>query len=269
MFYVYLIISVLTALVQGLIGEFSLWLLVTALSTFISLYLLSFALLLIPIFFINLNSPPEKFSGYFRFLIKELLPIVVFLAGVRIETKGLQKVEKGKKIFFVCNHQHDFDPVIMLNLFPDNNIAPIGKKEICTEKRYIAKAMHKLGGLFIDRENNRKAAETIVNAAKILKEKKNSVLLFPEGYTSRTCELLPFRNGAFKVAYKAQADIAVCVINNTRQIPKNILRRKTVVKFNVLEVLAYEDYKDLSTVELGDKLYEKMNNELQVLRKNP
>ena len=269
MLYLYLIISILTALVQGLLGEFSLWLILTALSTFLGLYVLSFALLLIPIFFINFNSPPEKYSGYFRFLLKELLPIIIFFAGVKIEAKGLEKIENGKKMFFICNHQHDFDPAIILKIFPDNNISPIGKKEICTEKTYIAKFMHKLGGLFIDRENNRKAAETIVNASKILKEKKNSILLFPEGYTSKTCELLPFRNGAFKVAYKAQSDIAVCVINNTQQITKNILRRQTVVNFRVLEVLSYEDYKDLSTVELGDKLHAKMKNELENQRKNP
>ena len=93
-----------------------------------------------------------------------------------------------------------------------------------------------------------------------------SVGLFPEGYTSKTCELLPFRNGAFKVAYRAEAPIAVCVINNTRSIPKELFWRRTEIKLNVLEVIPYEDYKDMHTVELGDKIHDMMLSELEKLR---
>jgi 1-acyl-sn-glycerol-3-phosphate acyltransferase len=225
-------------------------------------------LLFIPLLLVSLKSQPEKHSKYFRFWIKELLPVIVFVLGVKIEVSGLEKVDKSQKLFFICNHQHDFDPAILLNLFPDNWIAPIGKKDILTEKPFIAKVMHKLDGLFIDRENDRKAVETIVAASKKLKQKKVSILIFPEGYTSKTCELLPFRNGAFKIAYKAQAPIAVCVLNNTQQITKNMFRRKTVVNFKVIDVLKYEDYKDLSTVELGEKLHIQMKNELENLKKS-
>ncbi len=268
MFYFYLIISLSAAVTQGFLWGASWWLIVTAVSTFVSLYIVSFALLFIPLLLVSLKSKPEKYSGYFRFWIKELLPIIVFALGVKVEVSGLEKVKREEKLFFICNHQHDFDPAIILNLFPDNWISPIGKKDILTEKPFIAKVMHKLDGLFIDRENDRKAVETIVTAAKKLKQKKVSILIFPEGYTSKTCELLPFRNGALKIAYKSAAPIAVCVLNNTQQITKNMFRRKTVVNFKVIDVLEYEDYKDLSTVELGEKLHERMKNELDNLKKS-
>ena len=268
MFYFYLIISLSVAVTQGFLWGVSWWLIVTAVSTFASLYIVSFALLFVPLLFVSLKSKPEKHSKYFRFWIKELLPIIVFALGVKVEVSGLEKVEREEKLFFICNHQHDFDPAVILYLFPDSWIAPIGKKDILTEKPFIAKVMHKLDGLFIDRENDRKAVETIVTAAKKLKQKKVSILIFLEGYTSKTCELLPFRNGAFKIAYKSAAPIAVCVLNNTQQITKNMFRRKTVVNFKVIDVLEYEDYKDLSTGELGEKLHERMKNELDNLKKS-
>ena len=116
------------------------------------------------------------------------------------------------------------------------------------------------------RENDRAAAKTIIEASRLLKSGKVSVGLFPEGYTSKTCELLPFRNGAFKVAYRAEAPIAVCVINNTRSIPKELFWRRTEIKLNVLEVIPYENYKDMHTVELGDKIHDMMQTELKRLR---
>ena len=98
----------------------------------------------------------------------------------------------------------------------------MGKKDIIKKLPLIAKAMQKLYGLFIDRENDREAAKTIIEAIRTLKEQKASIGLFPEGYTSKTCELLPFRNGSFKIALKSKSPIVVCVLNNTRTLPKRI-----------------------------------------------
>ena len=68
------------------------------------------------------------------------------------------------------------------------------------------------------------------------------------------------------MAYRAEAPIAVCVINNTRSIPKELFWRRTEIKLNVLEVIPYEDYKDMPTVELGDKIHDMMQTELKRLR---
>ena len=92
--------------------------------------------------------------------------------------------------------------------------------------------------------------------------------LFPEGYTNKPCwPLLPFRNGAFKIAYRGDAPIAVCVINNTRSIPKRMFLRKTVVDLQVIEVIEPEEFKPLHTVELGDRIHARMEETLKGLRK--
>ena len=68
------------------------------------------------------------------------------------------------------------------------------------------------------------------------------------------------------MAYRAEAPIAVCVINNTRSIPNELFWRRTEIKLNVLEVIPYGGYKDMHTVELGDKIHDMMLSELEKLR---
>lgn len=269
MIYFFMIISaVLPVALKIFLGGFSWWLVpIIAVGIFAILFILSLAVLLISFALIDTKSPPERGSRYFRFMINSLLPTVLFLARVKVNAEGVEKVPENARLFFICNHQHDLDPVIFFYLFPTNKLSFIGKKEIYTEMPYIGKIMHKLNCLPIDRENNREAVKTIISAVKILKEEKASVALFPEGYTSRTSELLPFRNGAFKIAYKANVPIAVCVLNNTRSIPKNIFRRKTVVDFKVLDLLTPEQFSSMSTVELGDKLHTQMKQTIDEMRK--
>jgi 1-acyl-sn-glycerol-3-phosphate acyltransferase len=177
--------------------------------------------------------------------------------------QGIEKLPENTRMLFVCNHQHDFDPVIIYSVFPDAEIGFIGKKEIYKTMPFIARAMHRLNSLPIDRENNREAAKTIVKAIKIIQDDKASIALFPEGYVSKSCELLPFRNGSLKIAMKAQVPIAVCVINNTRSIVKNMFRRRTDIYLDILEVIDAEAVETGSTAELGDRVHALMENNLK------
>lgn len=272
MIYVYLIVS--AALIPLLNNFFDIlqesysWWLVPLLfigffTGFIILQLLAFVFTIITA---NHEKETDAWDKPFRFLLKHSLPIIVFFARVKINASGAEKLPKDGRMLFVCNHQHDFDPVIMLSVFPDAKIGFIGKKEIYVTMPFVAKAMHRLHGLPIDRENDREAAKTIIKAIKTIKEDKASIALFPEGYVSKSCELLPFRNGSLKIALKTGVPIAVCVINNTRSIPENIFRRKTEIEFRLLDVIYPEQYEGMNTAELGDIIHKQMENALKEIR---
>ncbi len=214
----------------------------------------------------NVKKERKRSSTVFRAMAKISLPIIAAAARVKIHAEGTEKLPTDTRFMMVCNHQHDFDPVIMYLTFPDAKLAFIGKKEIYTTMPFIAKAMHKLDCMPIDRENDRQAALTIIKAIKTIKEDRASIAIFPEGYTSVSCELLPFRNGCFKIATKSGCPIAVCTINNTREIPKNIFRRKTVVEFRLLDVIYPEEFKDMNTAEIGNKIHKIMQESLEELK---
>lgn len=273
MLYAYLVISaalipILNNFFNILKQPYSWWLVpVLLVAFFVSLLLIQFAVFVLMIIFTNREKSPDKTVKIFRFLVKNSLPVIIWLARVKINFEAKVELPQDSRMLFICNHQHDFDPIIMYSVFPDSEIGFIGKKEIYKTRPFISRAMHRLYSLPIDRENDRAAAKTIINAIKIIKEDKASIAIFPEGYVSKSCELLPFRNGSFKIAMKANVPIAVCVIDNTRQIPKNMFRRKTEVTFKLIDVVYPEDYSGLTTTELGDKIHEKMELELSNLRK--
>jgi len=224
----------------------------------VALIALHFLVVVLSVQFVNTEKPAERFSGYYRKAISLTLPMFFKLAGVRIHTSGLDKVPENTRFLFVCNHIDNFDPVVIMSVLPEAQLGFIGKKDIYEKMRFVSKAMHKLHGLPIDRENNREAAKTIIKAVRLIKDDVVSVGIFPEGYASQSGELLPMRNGAFKIAYKAEVPIVVSAISGTKKIVKNMFRRGTDVYFDVLEVIPYEEFRDLHSVELGEKVSEIM-----------
>lgn len=268
----YLILSAVVLLIadrfSGLFRQSNAWWLVPLLyiGIFIAFILLQLLVFVFTILFTDMKKEP-KAENFFRFIVRHTLPILIFLARVRIGTEGCDKIPEDKNMLFVCNHQHDFDPVIIFSAFPMKKISFIGKKDILEEMPFVSKAMHLLSCLFIDRENNREAAKTVIHAINYLKEGDRSIGLFPEGYTSKTGDLQPLRNGSLKIALKSKVKIAVCVVDNMRAIPKNIGRRKTVIKFRLVDVITPHVYENMTTAELGNLIHSKMETALADMRK--
>ena len=225
----------------------------------ITLILLHLAVLTVSILMVDLNKPACD-TNFFRALVNGFLKLAFPVLRVKINATGLEKIPTDEPFLLVSNHIHDLDPAVIYYAVPDARLAFIAKKEVRDLFPFVYKALHKLSGLPIDRENNREAAKTIINATKLLKEKTNSVAVFPEGYVSLSGELLPIRNGALKMATKSQCKIVVCTLWGTKDIPKNLLKRKTEIYFDVLEVLDTAD--NQHTAELGEKIHNLMSQNL-------
>lgn len=271
MFYVYLVASaalipILDNFFEILRHSYSWWLVpLLFVAFFLGFAILHILITVLWILTIRTDRPVKQRPAFRRW-INLTVPLLMKLVRVKVNAKGVDKVPQNGRMLFVCNHQHDFDPVMMLSVFPDYDIGFIGKKEIYKTMPLIGKAMHGLCCLPIDRENNREAAKTIIEAVHILKEGKASIGLFPEGYVSKSCELLPFRNGSLKIACKAKAPIVVCVLNNTRAIPKRMFLRHTDIEFRVLSVITPDKYEGMTTVELGDIIHAQMKTALDEIR---
>ena len=114
----------------------------------------------------------------------------------------------------------------------------------------------------IDRENPRNALKTILKAAELLKKDEVSIGVYPEGTRSKECKLLPFHNGVFKIAQKANADIVVLAVSGTEQIHKNYPFHHTDVYLDVLEVLSADTVKSSKTDALGERIRAELENHL-------
>ena len=269
MFYVYLVASaalipILDNFFEILRHSYSWWLVPLLFAGFfLGLVIIHILFTVAWILTIRTDRPVKKRPA-FRKWINLTVPLLMKLVRVSVNASGTEKVPEDGRFLFVCNHQHDLDPVMMLSVFPDYDIGFIGKKEIYKTMPIIGKAMHGLCGLPIDRENNREAAKTIINATHLIKNKTNSVAVFPEGYVSKSGELLPIRNGSLKIATKAQCEIVVCTIWGTKDIPKNLLRRKTDIYFDVLSVI--DTAQNNQTSDLGEQIHTLMEENLNKVK---
>lgn len=219
---------------------------------FLGLVLLFLLVLVVSCLFVDPKKLVEKPSPYFRFLLNQFSRLAFDLGGVRVHVTGLDKVPRKGRFLLISNHLFAFDPIVFYYAMPWAELAFISKTENFS-LYIVAQVMRKILCLPLDRNNDREALKAILKAIQFIKEDKASIAVFPEGGTSKSALLQPFRNGAFKIAQKANVPIVVCALSNTKAILKNMFRRRTDVHLDVLDVIPAETVASLkTTVEIGD-----------------
>ena len=225
----------------------------------IVLYILGglLALLILYVLFLGicalLVSPDktyEKNSPFYRFLLESATAVAIKLLRIRIHVSGMEKIPKDETVLFVSNHRSNFDPLITWHALKKWKIAFVSKPENF-KVPFFGRIIRKCCFLPIDRENPRKAIVTINKAAKLLKKQEVSIGIYPEGTRSKTCQLLPFHNGVFKIAQKAEAPIVVLCVTGTEKISKRTPFRRTDVYLDVLEVFSAQGIKEIKTEMIG------------------
>ena len=215
------------------------------------------ALLILYVLFLSicalLVSPDktyEKNSPFYRFLLESATAVAIKLLRIRVHISGIEKIPKDEKVLFVSNHRSNFDPLITWNALKKWKIAFVSKPENF-KVPYFGRIIRKCCFLPIDRENPRKAIVTINKAAKLLKKQEVSVGIYPEGTRSKSCQLLPFHNGVFKIAQKAETPIVVLCVTGTEKIAKRTPFKPTDVYLDVLDVLPTQGVKETKTEKIG------------------
>lgn len=236
------------------LGVLSLWKpVLTAMGLFAALVLAFVILVVVSAAVVDRSKPSQRYSAYYRWLAQEIISLGLVFSRVHVHGTGVQNVPKQGRYLLVVNHLFNLDPAVCLQVLKHERLAFVSKKE--NEKiPIVGQVMHKILCLSIDRENDRAALKTIVKASQYLKEDKTSIAIFPEGYVSKTGVLQPFRNGAFKIAQKAQVPVVVGVLTNTKAILKNMFRRRCDVYFDILQTIPASQVQSLSSKELGDQV---------------
>lgn len=188
---------------------------------------------------------------------------IIDIVGVKVKYSGLEKLPKDQKFLIVANHRGIFDAVLLCYTFRNEKFVAVSKPENFTLP--IAGPWIKgMGHLAIDRENNRNALKTILKCIKYIEEDKYSIGICPEGTRNKNDGLLPFKSGCFKIASKAKCPLVICTITNADKVFKNFPFKKTIMEFNIVDVIEYEELKDLSTHELALLARRKMVENLNI-----
>lgn len=203
--------------------------------------------------FVSPKKYYDKDSRFYRLLVDIAAAVGCWGGRLRLHITGAELLPKDRRILFVGNHVSNFDPIITLHAFRRAKLAYISKLSnfsIPWFGRYIRRCCF----MDIDRENPRNAIVTINRAADLLKNQEVSIGVYPEGTRSKTAELLPFHNGVFKIAQKANVDIAVISLIGTEKIHKNFPWRRTDIYVDVLAVIPAEEIKGVKTDVIGSRV---------------
>ena len=259
------LVSVIAAVLIGIGAEGLNWLwMIPVLSLGFTLLgvLLAFLFLLFLASIVDLKKEQQEDSKLYRKTVELYLQSALPPLRWHIKTTGMEKVPENGRFLLVCNHVSLADPVVLLRVFTGKQLAFISKKE--NQSMFlVGKVMHKMLCQPIDRENDKAALKTIIRCIQILREDKASVAVFPEGYIHEDKKLHHFRSGVFKIAKKTEVPIVVCTMKNTKDAISNLLHhRHTNIEVSVLATIQPEEYKDLTTVDLGERIYQMMAEDL-------
>lgn len=134
---------------------------------------------------------------------------------VRVETEGLEKLDPALSYVLVANHSSYYDtPVIMANIpLQFRFFAKKGLFQIPLMGQHMSRA----GYFPVVRNDPRASLKIMLEGARQIREKRISVLLFPEGGRSVTT-LREFKEGAAHIAIKAGVPLVPVGLVGVRRI---------------------------------------------------
>lgn len=142
----------------------------------------------------------------------------VKLAGVRVETIGLDKVDVSRTYIFMTNHVSNLDPPIQIPLIPRRTSVMVKKELFRTP--ILGPAMRLASLVPVDR-GNRDAGIEAVEAAKNVIGQGINMTIYVEGKRSFDGKMLPFKKGPFYLAMECGVPIMPMTIVGTHEaMPK-------------------------------------------------
>jgi 1-acyl-sn-glycerol-3-phosphate acyltransferase len=138
------------------------------------------------------------------------------ILGLPLDVTGLEHVALDKTYVFMANHVSFMDGPLLFMLIPQH-VRVILKKSIF-RLPILGFGMKYVGFVPVDRNRAQRGKEAIERAARQMRERGYSFLIFPEGTRSRDGNPGVFRRGGFFLALESGAPIVPVSIQGTFEI---------------------------------------------------
>ncbi len=185
------------------------------------LFLLVFFIISIPLFLIEyiigrFNHRAMVASS--QWIVVRAFHVILFISGVKRTVLGLENIPKNEPVLYIANHRSYFDvPIAYVSLPTLTGF--MAKKEIA-KIPFLRTWMRLLQCLFLDREDIKQGLKTVLKGIEQIKS-GYSVFISPEGTRNHGTEMLPFKEGSFKIAEKTGCAIIPVALSNTDDIFEN------------------------------------------------
>ena len=150
--------------------------------------------------------------------------VILKISGVEVTVIGEDRVP-DEPVLYVGNHRSYFD--ILLTYSRCKHLTGYVAKKEMERFPLLNNWMRNLYCLFLDRDNLKEGLKTILTGIDYIKQ-GISICIFPEGTrnTGEELSMLPFKDGALKIADKTGCAIVPISMNNTAEIFENHLPKK-------------------------------------------
>lgn len=131
--------------------------------------------------------------------------------------------------------------------------------------------MRLAGDIEVDRSDKRSRAQVLITARQYLQD-RCSVMFFPEGTRSRDGRVLPFTDGAFRIAIKAGVPILPLVVDGSQNaLPKHDWRFGTIehIRLHVFPPIPTDGLTGKDAEALRDQVRQQIMSQLTAWRGVP
>lgn len=226
------------------------WGLISVGATIVTMLLL----VLLTVLIMKLTKPTGRFKHRVMHHITHFLLIIL---GVKLDVYNKERLPKGTYVVY-GNHKSMVDAILVYYIC--NTVMSAAAKSTLKKVPLLPIIMKAFGVMLINRQNDRETAKTMIEAIKNVKSGLG-MMIFPEGgiKTLETEEMIDVKPGAYKLATKAGVPIVPVSIIGSSKIRDKKFMRKIKIKVYIHEPILEEEYKDLSTIDLGEKVMEIIN----------
>ncbi len=134
---------------------------------------------------------------------------------VRVEVGGLRHLAPDRNYVFAGNHLSLMDTPLMLANIPHQFLFLVNSKYV--RLPFLGTHLRRGGHFTVHPDDTRASLKTMTEAARTMRERGLSVLLFPEGARARG-ELREFKEGAAYMSIKSGVPVVPFAIRGTREI---------------------------------------------------
>lgn len=141
--------------------------------------------------------------------------ILIRVSGLCVTVEGLDKIDPNRSYVIASNHLSLMDTPLVLAYLP-LQFRFLAKRSLFRVP-FIGGHLKRAGHVAIPREDARGSLKAMAEAARMIREKGVSALVFPEGGRSMG-QLQEFKEGAAYIAIKAGVPLAPVAIQGTLEV---------------------------------------------------
>jgi len=184
---------------------------------------------------------------------------------VKVIVTGWENLPNDRNFVIFSNHIEASDPMYIKQVYKNHPVSFVSK-EVLFKQFPVNSILRGIGCIPISPRADRSAANSILESIEIVKSGQ-PMGIFPEGRRTYSNDIIEFKPGSFRVPLKAQVDISPVAVYNMHEIYRKGRKFLVKVKLAVLPLIHYDDFKDMDTVTLAQKVYDIVLNQMNAFKK--